>query len=135
MDARAATPREIVGRFLSAMEKKDYAAGLPFVAPDCAYTNVPLRTTVHGPEGVRAVLEPFFAPTLDNVFEVLREATQGDVVILERLDKHQLADRWVELQVVGVFVVRDGLIATWNDYFDAQMLFSAWPELLAGQTG
>jgi len=128
--AEARTPIEIVNTFLDAMARKDYDAGLKLVADDCEYENLPMGK-VTGPAGVRAVLEPFFAPVLENDLQVLRQACQGSIVFLERLDRHRLADRWVELPVTGVFEVRDGKIAVWRDYFDLATLMQRWPELQA----
>lgn len=122
-----ATPMDIAKAFLKAMEPLDYDTALRHVSPDCAYTNPPPIGTVHGPAGIRAVLEPFFAPTLENEFRVLREAAAGPVVVLERLDRHRLADKWVELPVTGVFEVHDGLITYWRDYFDAATILAQWP--------
>lgn len=123
----SAAPLEVAKAFLKAMEPLDYDQAVMLVAPDCAYTNPPPIGTVHGPQGIRAVLEPFFAPTLENEFRILREAANGPVVILERLDRHRLADKWVELPVTGVFEVHDGLITYWRDYFDAATILSQWP--------
>ena len=125
------TPFEIVTAFLNAMAIKDYDTGLALIADDCEYTNVPM-STVRGPAGVRAVLEPFFAPTLSNELIVLRHATEGGTVFLDRLDRHQLgAERWAELPVTGVFEVRDGRIILWRDNFDLATLLRQWPELQA----
>jgi limonene-1,2-epoxide hydrolase len=108
------------------MEQKDYDRGLQWVAENCEYTNLPLAT-VRGPAGVRAVLEPFFAPTIENDFVVLRRSADGPVVFVERLDRHRLATGWVELPVTGVFEVHDGLITVWREYFDAATIISKWP--------
>ena len=121
------TPMDIAKAFLKAMEPLDYDTALSYVAADCAYTNPPPIGTVHGPAGIRAVLEPFFAPTLENEFRVLRESATGPVVVLERLDRHRLADKWVELPVTGVFEVHAGLITYWRDYFDAATILAQWP--------
>lgn len=121
------TPLEIVRQFMSHMERLDYDAALTFVSEGCDYINPPPVGAVTGPAGVRAVLEPFFAPTLANEFKILREASDGAMVFLERLDRHQLADRWVELPVTGVFEVRSGKITYWRDYFDAATILSQWP--------
>jgi len=121
------TPTEIIKAFLKSMEVLDYDSALKFVSARCEYTNPPPIGTVHGPEAIRAVLEPFFAPTLENAFTVLRESATGPVVIFERLDRHRLADKWVELPVTGVFEVHDGLISYWRDYFDAATILSVWP--------
>lgn len=123
----AASPIDVVTAFLKAIEPLDYDTALEHVAPDCAYTNPPPFGTVHGPAGIRAVLEPFFSPTLENQFKVLRSAVNGPVVILERLDRHRLADKWVELPVTGVFEVHDGRITYWRDYFDAATIMAQWP--------
>jgi len=114
---RAAAPLEIVQSFMSAMERLDYDTAMRYVAPDCEYTNIPMGT-VRGPEGIRSVLQPFFAPTITNEWRILRTATDGPVVFMERLDRHQLAKGWVELPVNGVWEVHDGLITVWRDYFD-----------------
>ena len=120
-------PINVVHAFMKAFEKKDYETACRYVTEDCEYTNLPLGT-VTGPEGVRSVLEPFFAPTLENKFVILREAVNGNTVFLERLDRHRLADKWVELPVTGVFEVSGGLISVWREYFDAATITSVWPQ-------
>ena len=120
------TASETVKAFLDVMMRKEYDKGLALVAPDIEYDNVPIGK-VTGPDGVRAVLEPFFAPTVTNEYKVLREFEGEGTVILERLDRHLLESGWVELPVTGIFEVRDGKIALWRDYFDAATLMSKWP--------
>lgn len=124
------TPIETVRAFLAAMTNLDYDTALKLVSDDCEYHNMPMAK-VHGPAGIRAVLEPFFAPTLENEFLVLRVATDGPVVFTERLDRHRLKDRWVELPVTGVWEVQRGRITLWREYFDAPTLFKAWPAPVA----
>lgn len=118
---------KVVKAFLSALEPLDFETAVKLVSANCEYINPPPIGTVHGAAGIRAVLEPFFAPTLENDFKILREAAAGHVVIVERLDRHRLADKWVELPVTGVFEVHDGLITYWRDYFDAQTILLQWP--------
>jgi limonene-1,2-epoxide hydrolase len=117
-----------VHRVISALARKDYDGALPFFTEDCEYTNLPMGS-VTGPDGVRAVLQPFFAPTIENDLVVLRSAVEGDTVFTERLDRHRLAHGWVELPVTGVFVFRQGKIAVWREYFDLGTLLRQWPEL------
>lgn len=123
----APAPLDIVRRFLQDMERLDYDAALQWVAERCEYVNPPPLPVVHGPAGVRGLLEPFFAPTLHNEFRLLRDAAHGSTVFVERLDRHQLADKWVELPVTGVFEVEGGLITYWRDYFDAASILAEWP--------
>lgn len=121
------TPLEIVRQFMKDMERLDYDAALKLVSDTCQYLNPPPLPAVEGPAGIRSLLEPFFAPTLENDFKVLRKAADGSRVFLERLDRHKLPDKWVELPVTGVFEVKDGLIVYWRDYFDAATIMSQWP--------
>ncbi len=120
------TPAETVRTFMAVVARKDYESAMPLIADTCDYDNGPLGT-VEGPEGVRTVLEPFFAPTIENEFVIRREVTQGNVVVLERLDRHLLESGWVELPVTGVFEVQDGKITSWHDYFDVATIMSKWP--------
>lgn len=115
---------------IAAMATKDYDAALPFFTEDCEYTNLPMGT-VTGPAAVKAVLEPFFAPVIENDLVVLRTAAEGDTVFTERLDRHRIESGWVELPVTGVFVFREGKIAVWREYFDMATLLRQWPELAA----
>ena len=123
----SSTPLEIVRRFMTLMEPLNYDEALKLISDNCEYINPPPLGTVVGPAGVRAVLEPFFGPTKENEFRVLREATAGPVVFLERLDRHLFGDKWVELPVTGVYEVQDGLITYWRDYFDAPTILSQLP--------
>jgi limonene-1,2-epoxide hydrolase len=121
------TPSETVHAFMAAMAVKDYDNGLKYIAPGCEYDNVPMGK-VTGPEGVRAVLEPFFAPTIENQFVIKRELASGNTVVLERLDRHLLATGWVELPVTGIFEVENGKITLYRDYFDLATIMSKWPQ-------
>ena len=113
------TPTEVVQAFFAAMTTLDFDTALSYLSDDCEYDNVPLpEAKVHGPADVRSVLEPFFAPTLENEFVVRHIAAEGPVVFVERLDRHRLPDGWVELPVAGVWEVHDGRITLWRDYFN-----------------
>lgn len=118
MSADTLSPMETVRRFMKLMEPLNYDEALKLVAADCAYINPPPVGAVRGPAGIRAVLQPFFGPTKENEFRVLRAAADGPVVLLERLDRHLFGEKWVELPVTGVYEVHDGVITYWRDYFD-----------------
>ena len=113
------SPLEVVKAFFAAMAKLDYDTALSYVSDNCEYDNLPMPDAkVYGPAGIRAVLEPFFAPTIKNEFVVLREAAQGPVVFMERLDRHRLPNGWFELPVMGVMEVHNGRITLWHEYFN-----------------
>jgi limonene-1,2-epoxide hydrolase len=111
------TPLEVVHAFLAAAEAGDYEASLPLLTEDVEYQNMPLPA-VHGRAAVRETLEALL--TMCTRFQVVthRELASGDTVMNERTDRFELKGEWVDLPVAGVFVVRDGQIALWRDYFD-----------------
>lgn len=121
---------ETIKAMLDAMAVKDYDRGLQYFTDDCEYTNMPM-SSVTGPAGIRAVLEPFFAPTIENELRILRTAVEGDTVFVERLDRHLIDTGWAELPVTGVIEMRDGKIAVWREYFDLNTLVQQWPALAA----
>ena len=110
-------PKAIVEQFLAFMERLDYDQAMTLVTDDIEYTNIPMGT-VHGPAGIRAVLEPFFAPTIANQWVIRSTAVEDSTVFIERLDRHQLPGGWAELPVIGVFEIDGHKISKWRDYFD-----------------
>jgi len=111
------TPLETVNAFMAAANRGDWDGMLALLTDDVEYHNIPLEP-VHGPAAVRDTIEALLASGSDADWVVHREVEQGDTVMNERTDKFLQGDRWLELPVAGVFVVRDGKIAIWHDYFD-----------------
>lgn len=113
------TPSETVTEFISAIERKDLPHTLTLVDADIEYDNVPLGA-VRGIDDVRNTLEPFLATCDEIDWQVRHQVAQGNVVMNERVDRFRLGDRWLELPVAGLFVVGDGRITLWRDYFDVE---------------
>jgi limonene-1,2-epoxide hydrolase len=111
------TPLEIVNTVLAAAAKRDYDTALALLAEDVEYQNMPIPA-VHGREAVKEQLEFLMATTEDGEWRVDRELAAGDLVMNERVDRFLINGNWAELPVAGVFVLRDGLITLWRDYFD-----------------
>lgn len=122
-------PLEVVMAFSDAMEKMDFDEGLKYVSGDIEYINSP-GTTVRGPDGIRQVLEPFFAPIEENIFVIHRKGMDGNFVFLERLDRHRISQGWFELPVAGIYEVKDGKIIYWREYFDLATIQTAMEELM-----
>jgi limonene-1,2-epoxide hydrolase len=129
MTVDSRNPENVVKRYLAAMEKMDFDAGLAHVADDCEYINGP-NAPVRGPEGVRAELAPFFAPVLENQFIVRRQAVAGNTVFVERLDRHRLPQGWFELPVTGVFEVKNEKIVYWREYFNLATVVDGMTKLM-----
>jgi len=118
------TPSAVVDAFIAAIERLDLEGAIELLDPEVDYDNVPLRS-VHGHEGVRATLGPFLGGCTATEWRVLHQAVSGDVVMNERVDRFRMAHGWVELRVAGLFVLRDGKITLWRDYFDMAELTAA----------
>lgn len=114
----------IVSEFIRRVVAKDFDGALELVTEDVEYDNVPIAKVV-GPEAVRGILEPFLGGCTAAEWVVLHQIESGDVVMNERIDRFEMAGRWIELPVAGLFVIRDGRIALWRDYFDAATLTRA----------
>lgn len=111
------TAADIVDTFLARVCARDFDGALALVTDDVEYDNVPL-SKVHGPDGIRTTLEPFLGGCTAIDWVVHRQVADDTTVMNERTDRFEMGGRWVELDVVGVFVVRDGRISLWRDYFD-----------------
>jgi limonene-1,2-epoxide hydrolase len=120
------TALDTVNRFLVAAAKRDYDTALPLLTEDVEYQNMPI-TPVKGREAVKEQLEALLAMGTDSEWKVLREVANGDVVMNERVDVFTIGGKPAELPVMGVFVLRDGLIAEWRDYFDLQTIMNQIP--------
>lgn len=119
-----AEAQSVVGAFLAAAAKRDYAAALPFVSDDIEYQNMMLPATT-GKEAMQATLEAMLGMCTDSEWVVHRSLTDGTLVMNERVDRFHLHGAWVDLPVMGVFTVADGLITQWRDYFDLQTVMNA----------
>ncbi|MEY4339602.1 MAG: hypothetical protein RLZ14_1452 [Actinomycetota bacterium] len=125
-------PGQIVASFINAIERRDLAAALDHLSPDVEYDNVPMGK-VQGRAAVEAVLGPFIAPFDTIEWVVHHQVAEGDrwqgVVMNERIDRFGAGDRWLELPVAGLFLIEQGLITLWRDYFDRDTLL----QQMAGQ--
>ena len=117
------TALEIVRAFTEAAAKRDYDTALAMLTDDVEYHNIPLDP-VYGRQAVRDTLEALLAMGTDSDWVVHREVESGDTVMNERTDKFLVNGKWLELPVAGVFVVRDGKIALWHDYFDLNTIMT-----------
>ena len=116
------SPREVVRRFCAAWSDNvatdDLAA---FFSDDAVYHNIPAEPVV-GIENIAEYIDSFIRPGPPGVegidFRVVNIASDGPVVMTERVDVFKLSDESFGLPVMGTFEVVDGKIRAWRDYFD-----------------
>ena len=75
------------------------------------------------------MLSEFLAASTRVEWLVHHQVSNGDmthgVVMNERTDRFEIDDRWIELDIAGLFVVNKGKIALWRDYFDKESFTKA----------
>ena len=113
----------IVRRFCETWAKGDLDALMAFFADDAVYHNIPIDP-VTGKDAIRATIAGFTQGVEKIEFRVRNLATDGVVVLTERVDVFVLPHATIELPVMGTFEVRDGKIAAWRDYFDLNQFMS-----------
>jgi limonene-1,2-epoxide hydrolase len=125
-------PTDVVDSFFRSIEAIDLEQALTHLTDDVEYDNVPFGP-VTGRDSVRATLGPFLDGFEEVSWVVLHQLSTGSldqgVVMNERIDRFRRGDRWLELRVAGLFVVRHGQIAVWRDYFDKESMFAAMAAL------
>ncbi len=110
-------PAETVDAFIAAWGARDVDAAVSLAADDVVYENVGMSLTT-GRDDLRSVISGFVDGIDEVDWVVHHQAAHGDVVMNERTDRFRRGDTWAEVRVLGIFVVRDGRIAQWRDYFD-----------------
>ena len=116
-------PVDVVRKFCALMEKRDAEALRPLIADKAVYQNVGMPAS----NGVDAIVENMaaqFAMFPDAyAFEIVNMASDGRVVLTERLDYIQAPDgSKPAVPVMGTFVVGEsGKITRWTDYFDVSL--------------
>ena len=114
-------PGEFVTQFIENIEHSRFTAAMDMVSNDCEYDNVPFNK-VFGKDAIVSVLSEFLAASTRVEWLVHHQVSSGDmqhgVVMNERTDRFEIDDRWIELNIAGLFVVSEGKIALWRDYFD-----------------
>ena len=111
-------PADLVVRFLRAWAHDDVDGALDLVTDDLVYANVSLPT-IYGRDRLERLARPVLRPGrmgFDVHFNHV--ATEGDVVLTDRIDELHFRRFASRFWVYGRFVIRDGRIAVWRDSFD-----------------
>ncbi len=128
---KSVDPSDFVTQFIENIEHSRFTAAMDMVSDDCEYDNVPFNK-VFGKEAIISVLSEFLAASTRVEWLIHHQVSSGDmqhgVVMNERTDRFEIDDRWIELNIAGLFVVSEGKIALWRDYFDRDSFTKALAE-------
>ncbi len=122
MDTAVANAQKVVEDFLKAACELDMETAVELIDDSCVYQNVPFHTA-RGKHNVVKALQAMGKAMTHFDVEMVNIACNGDVVLTERIDT--LGGKFfnVKLPLMGVFVVKNGKITEWRDYFDWSLSF------------
>jgi limonene-1,2-epoxide hydrolase len=107
----------IIQDFIDAWSNLDAAELVGYFAEDGVYHNMPARP-IQGHEKLREFIGGFISNWTKTTWDTLNIMGEGDIVFVERLDRTEAGSVSVDLPCCGVFVMQDGKIKVWRDYFD-----------------
>jgi len=115
----SATNSETVRRFCMSLMHGDMALAARHLSNDVYYQNMPWEA-MRGARAVQDFLQPFVDGTHCSLtaMEILQQVAEGDTVMNARVETWERRGLRVVLPVAGVFVLREGLITRWCDYWD-----------------
>jgi len=116
------SPIRVVRRFCAAWSENVGAAELAaFFSDNAVYHNIPLAP-VTGRQAIANNIATFIRPGAPGIeslaLRLINIVAEGPIVMTERVDTFKVPNKSFELQVMGIFEVRDGKIDAWRDYFD-----------------
>ena len=119
LSSSATAPADTVIEFLRALAAYDVDAALDLVADDLVYANVSLPT-IYGRDRLERIARPWLRPgRMGFNVHLNHVATEGDVVLTDRIDELNWGRFATRFWVYGRFVVdAEGKITLWRDSFD-----------------
>lgn len=128
----------VAATFWDGLYARDWEAIRACFTDDAIYYDVPVGPTAaaRGPKDIEARLKIGIEPLARFSHRDVTIVATGPVVMTEHVERWEFpTGECVELPFVSVQTVRDGLIATWKDYWNKPTLMDAapgwWHERLA----
>ena len=115
---------QIIREFVAAWSNLDADELVSYFTEDGIYFNIPAKP-VQGTESLRQFIGGFIANWTKTEWDVISLVAQGDLVMVERLDRNDVGDKHVDLPCFGVFDMQNVLIKEWSDYVDMNTFVSA----------
>jgi len=115
--------KQVVQQFCDGMVNRDAEALRPLLADDVTYQNAGMEAAV-GIDATVAALALQFEMFPDSYeYQTINVVADGNLVMNERLDFFRGSDGNKHgLPVMGTFVVKDGKITRWTDYWDSALI-------------
>jgi limonene-1,2-epoxide hydrolase len=120
---------KIIREFVQAWSDLDAEVLANYFTEDGTYHNIP-STAVQGRDNIQQFIAGFIRPWESTDWEILSLLAEGNIVMVERLDKTVVAGSPVNLPCFGYFELENGKIKIWRDYFDLATYTSALTKAL-----
>ena len=114
----------IIREFVAAWSNLDDDELATYFTEDGTYYNMPTQP-ISGRENVRDFIANFMRPWESTEWEILNLLVEGDIVMVERVDHTVALGNNIDLPCLGYFLMEDGKIKMWRDYFDLATYTSA----------
>jgi limonene-1,2-epoxide hydrolase len=115
---------QTIRQFIAAWSKLDAKELAGYFSEDGIYHNMP-SDAVRGRDNIEQFIAGFIRPWQSTDWEIVSLLAEGNVVMVERLDKTVVAGNPVNLPCFGYFELENGKIRVWRDYFDLATYTSA----------
>jgi limonene-1,2-epoxide hydrolase len=116
-DSKEASEK-LVRDFLGSWQGRSLDTICSAFAENAVYHNVPVKP-IEGMAGIRAIFQAFLDAFTYAELKIITLAAEPGLVLAERIDYFTMNDgRKIVLPVTGVFVVKNGKITRFSDYFD-----------------
>jgi limonene-1,2-epoxide hydrolase len=116
-DSKEASEKRVRG-FLGSWQGRNLDTICSAFAENAVYHNVPVKP-IEGIQGIRAIFKAFLDAFTYAELKIVTLAAEPGLVLAERIDYFTMNDgKKIVLPVTGVFVVKNGKITRFSDYFD-----------------
>lgn len=111
------TNEAIIRKFIAAWSGLNASELVEYFTVDGVYFNIPVGP-VAGHDNLLQFIGAFIGNWTSTEWEILNIMSQGDLVMVERMDRTRMGEKSVDLPCIGVFELEAGKIKVWRDYFD-----------------
>lgn len=116
-NSMTATNEEVIREFIATWSNLDAEELADYFTEDGIYHNIPSEP-VRGRENIERFIAGFIAPWDSTEWDIINLLAEGNLVMVERLDRTTVNGNPVDLPCFGIFEMEDGKISVWRDYFD-----------------
>jgi limonene-1,2-epoxide hydrolase len=109
----------LIRRFIEVCVRADPEEFAGYFTNDATWWNAPWKP-VQGREAIRETLRRGAERMVALPWEIRHIVAQGDIVMVERVDRFLVGETRVSVPCMGIFELHDGKINAWRDYWDLQ---------------